>query len=673
MRSTFQGLEIARRGINTQQAALYTTGHNIANANTPGYTRQRVNFLQTEAFPSVGFNRPQIPGQMGTGVQVGDVQRIRDSFVDMQFRNETSKLGYWQAKAEQTSQMENIMNEPSDTGLASTLDQFWNSLQDLAVQPQNNGARRVVRQRGISVADTFNYMHNAMKAIQKDYRNEINVTEQRMNSLLRQINQVNKQIGSIEPHGYLPNDLYDQRDRLVDELSSMVNVKIEPKHSGGVASANAEGLYDIYLATPQGEILRDSGNRPIKLIDSSSGTATGIHIQYDNRVEQDSPVAEIKFFELKDNEPGFKGLSQIDADNSQSSVYKLSSFSQLNTNGNLKGLIEGYGYKSNVNGVESVEGLYNNMLADLDVMAFTYANQFNIVHQSGWSPNEIRNGADVQQDFFSFGVLQLSADNPKGAAANIRVSQAILDDVDNIAAAAEGNVLSGVMVRKPTVNSGTIGNPIISGIYDKTVAEAAVPGFNNAEKVNISLKYESGAWSYKLTAADSNGTPLNPELSHTGQIDSTEKSISIFGVNIDLSSMSAQQNGDEWSFEFNADGVKSADEAFIGNGSNALKLAEVKDAILNYGGSLTNVQTFYQGMIGTLGDIASEANRMVEVSATLSESVDKNRMSISSVSLDEEMTDMIKFQHAYNAAARNITMIDEMLDKIINGMGVVGR
>ena len=78
---------------------------------------------------------------MGTGVQIGDVQRIRDSFIDTQYRTETSKLGYWQAKAGQLSQMENIMNEPSETGLANTMDEFWSSLQDLATQPQDNGTR----------------------------------------------------------------------------------------------------------------------------------------------------------------------------------------------------------------------------------------------------------------------------------------------------------------------------------------------------------------------------------------------------------------------------------------------------------------------------------------------------------------------------------------------------
>ncbi|MCQ6277134.1 flagellar hook-associated protein FlgK [Bacillus sp. V3B] len=559
MTSTFHGLETARRALSTQQAALLTLGHNIANANTPGYTRQRVNIKPTEAFPSASLNRPQIPGQIGTGVQVGDVQRIRDSFVDMQYRTETSKLGYWEARAEQLSQMESIMNEPSETGLAHTIDQFWNSLQDLAAQPQNNGARRVVKQRGIALADTFSYIYSSLQSVQKNYRNEMNVSEQNINSILRQVNQVNKQIGSLEPHGYMPNDLYDERDRLIDELSTMVSVKIEAKPSGGLSSQNAEGLYNIYLATPQGEVLKDANNNAIKLIDSETGSANGFHIQYEDRLDLDSPVAEIKFFQLKNNETGFEGLTQIEADDSGSPIYQLNDLSQFNTNGRLRGYIEGYGYKSTVDGVETDAGLYNEMLADLDVMAYTFASKFNEVHQSGWSPIEIRTGTRDPQDFFSFNGLGLTAENPKGAAANIQLSDRILSDVDHIAAA-EG-----------------------------------------------------------------------PE------------------------------------------DVDSDDTAFIGNGSNAQTLAEVKDMVLPYGGNLTNVQTFYQGMIGTLGDNASEANRMSEVAGVLKESVEQNRLSISSVSLDEEMNDMIKFQHGYNAAARNITLIDEMLDTIINRMGLVGR
>ena len=121
MTSTFHGLETAKRAMFTQQQALYVTGHNIANVNTPGFSRQRVNFVQTEPYPAVAMNRPQIPGQMGTGVKAGSVERIRESFLDIQYRNESNKLGYWESRAESLSKMEDIMNEPTDNGLSAVL------------------------------------------------------------------------------------------------------------------------------------------------------------------------------------------------------------------------------------------------------------------------------------------------------------------------------------------------------------------------------------------------------------------------------------------------------------------------------------------------------------------------------------------------------------------------
>ncbi|MED5098976.1 flagellar hook-associated protein FlgK [Niallia circulans] len=549
MVSTFMGLETAKRALTTQQSAIATAGHNIANANTLGYTRQRVSLAATQGYPAVGQNSPVMPGHLGTGVQADQIERIRDSFVDMQYRKESSKLGYWDSKAQMLSQMENVMDELSGTGISNSMDQFWNSLQDLATEPENEGARRVVRERGSALADTFKYMYTSLKAIQKDNRNELENTEDNINSVLKQINQLNQQIGAVEPNGYLPNDLYDERDRLLDSLSTMMNIKVEAKSSGGLARASAEGLYDVYMATPEGDILTDSNGQPIKLIDASTRTANGIHIQYDSREELDSPVTSFKFCKLNDDPTAkskFEGIETDSDADAANGVYTLNDFKALNSQGKLKGVIEGYGY---MEGGE-IKGTYNAMFDDLDEMVYTFATAFNEVHRSGYSLNEIEDGTARDIDFFSFTDSNITADNPKGAAGSIVLSKEILEDVDNIAAATESSA---------------------------------------------------------------------------------------------------------------------------GNGTNALNLAKVKDSILDFGGNKTNVQAFYQGVIGKLGEQASEANRMEKTSGILKNSVEQTRMSVSGVSIDEEMVDLIKYQQAYNSAARMITIVDEMLDKVINGMGVGGR
>ena len=232
--STFHGLETAKRGLFAQQQALYVTSHNIANANTPGYSRQVLNMVPTDPFPAPGLNRPQIPGQMGTGVKADSIQRVRDSFLDTQYQNENNKLGYWASRSDALSKMEDIMNEPTDNGLSAVMGEFWQSLHDLSIYPENEGTRQVVFQRGQSVVDTFHYLSDSLTTIQKDIGNEIGINLQDINSILKQIGDINRQIGEVEPHGYLPNDLYDQRDLLVDQLSKQLNIKVIKVHLVGM-------------------------------------------------------------------------------------------------------------------------------------------------------------------------------------------------------------------------------------------------------------------------------------------------------------------------------------------------------------------------------------------------------------------------------------------------------
>src|SRR5690625_4603547 len=240
--STFHGLEMAKQALFAQQAALYTTGHNIANTNNKGYTRQRVNFETMSPYPAGSRNRPQIPGQLGTGVQVDAIQRIRDRFLDYQFRSENSRSGYWNSKSNSLSRMEELLNEPTESGLSHTMDEFWQSLHDLATNPENSGSRSVVVHRGLAVTETFNHLSDSLVAIQEDLKSQIDVTVSDVNSLVRQINDINEQIQTIEPHGYLANDLYDDRDRLIDELSEIVNIKVHRMKSSQSSLDISDGL-----------------------------------------------------------------------------------------------------------------------------------------------------------------------------------------------------------------------------------------------------------------------------------------------------------------------------------------------------------------------------------------------------------------------------------------------
>lgn len=261
MGSTFHGLHTAYKGLMAQQQALKTTGHNIANANTPGYSRQRVNFSASQAFPAPGMNAPSIPGQIGTGVDVDSVQRIRNEFLDQQFRGEHGKAGYWEKVHESYIRMEDIMNEPTDHGLSSVMDEFWQALQVLADNPNDNSAREVVRQQGEALADTYNYMQSSLRTVQNELDKELEASVQKVNNLMQQIQDLSNDINRMEPHGYVPNDLYDQRDRLIDELSEYLPIEVERvEGAGGNSHPIAMGPIQIHLTDANGDRI---GNGPI--------------------------------------------------------------------------------------------------------------------------------------------------------------------------------------------------------------------------------------------------------------------------------------------------------------------------------------------------------------------------------------------------------------------------
>src|SRR5690606_17097667 len=141
MRSTFHSLETSKRALFTQQAALQTLGHNIANASTEGYTRQRVTMSATRPIDGPGFARTTAPGQLGTGVQVDNIERVRDNYLDRQYRRENQAHGMWNIYNGTMQSIQAVINEPSNNGLRGVMDDFWNSLEVLNRDPALLSAR----------------------------------------------------------------------------------------------------------------------------------------------------------------------------------------------------------------------------------------------------------------------------------------------------------------------------------------------------------------------------------------------------------------------------------------------------------------------------------------------------------------------------------------------------
>lgn len=242
MRSAFFGIEIGRRALFASQQVLDVTGHNIANASTPGYSRQVVRLTETTPFSPPSFARPKLPGMLGTGVEVASVERMKNQFVEDELRAESQATGRWETRRDLLSEVELIAAEPSESGLNSALNAFWTSLEDLSVHPDQGAARSLVAQRGAALADSFRHTYAQLSQLQDSINNSVAVKVDEVNQLVSQIANLNDQIMKAAAAGLQPNDLKDQRDLLIKDLSKIVDVGLIEGKLGEVAVSAAGTL-----------------------------------------------------------------------------------------------------------------------------------------------------------------------------------------------------------------------------------------------------------------------------------------------------------------------------------------------------------------------------------------------------------------------------------------------
>lgn len=520
MTSTFHSLETAKRSLFTQSIALNTTGHNIANANTEGYSRQTVKMSAARPLEAYGINRSVNPGQLGTGVEVKSIERIREKFLDEQFRNENKSLGAWNIQYDALQKLEAMINEPSDTGISSLVNDFWKSWSDLSKDPENITNRKIVKETTLALTDALNHTSKKLNDLRTDLTRNVEVNASSMNSMLSSIADLNAQISRIESLGDNANDLRDQRDLITDQLSKLVNVEV------------AE-LEDGYQITMGGQVL----------------------------VTGETPTA-------------------ITPDLLQNAF----TAGTLN-NGEIYGMF--YARENYVTDYQQQLDTFANTLATGDI------------------------------------TITL----PKGA---------ILP---------EGTVLDGVTYSDANSNR-TLGS-------DLTVT---VKGINGLHQLGYNANSGSPVAGGAFFAASDGGGAI------------TAGNITVSQDILDDPSLIATS--------LRTTGSGTSETVVRGNNGLALIMADLKDVKFTFGGGLTATSTiddYFKAIVGQVGVQANEAKRQADTALVLTDQVESSRQSVSGVSLDEEMSNMLMFQHAYSAAARVMTTFDEMLDKLINGTGVVGR
>lgn len=224
MPSLMGTLNSATSGMAASQTAIQTTSHNITNLNTPGYTRQRVEQKAGSSYSSVSYNSNIGAGQLGTGVQITDITRIRNTFYDFQFRNESHSYGNISLKYDYYKNMENIFGEPSDNGISSSINNFFNGFNELSKDPNSTGIKSGVIENANYLANNINETYKKLDMLQQNLNKQSEDILSDINDKVSQLKALDKNIKIVQSSGKSPNDLLDEKDRILDELSYKLNI-----------------------------------------------------------------------------------------------------------------------------------------------------------------------------------------------------------------------------------------------------------------------------------------------------------------------------------------------------------------------------------------------------------------------------------------------------------------
>lgn len=221
----FNALEAGKRALIAQQFAMTNTGHNIANVNTPGYSRQRVDLVATQPLHTT-------QGNIGTGVVVSSIHQVRDLFLTEQYRKEQSNLARWETTNHALAQIETFINEPSDGGMNQLLTDFWNSWEDLSVHPD---ARDTIIESAQVLVNAFHEYSEQLANLRDSVDGDISAAIGQINELAHQVADLNRQVMSQELGGQTANDLRDRRDYLIDQIAQYTDVRTIEQKGGSVS------------------------------------------------------------------------------------------------------------------------------------------------------------------------------------------------------------------------------------------------------------------------------------------------------------------------------------------------------------------------------------------------------------------------------------------------------
>ncbi len=547
----FSVLNTAKLGLQTNQLAIEVTGHNIANVQTEGFSRQEV---------TLEANRPRLVGLafLGTGVRATNITRDFDQFLFNQILGESSTLGNFDIRNTFFQRLETILNESGGVGLNNALSEFFTAFDDLASNPTNLAARTAVLSTAGTLATVFNRLGNALFQQRVNLDNAVTAEVTEINGMLNEIAELNRSILKIENGIVAANDLRDQRDLLIKQLSEKLDVQLIDTNDNNTT-------------------LTLSGGTPLVLGTTVFQLSTGAN-------------------------PDNRGFKDILVDDGMGGTINVTN--QIR-DGELRGFLD-------MRDVET-QGLID----QLDRLAAGLMEQVNSVH-----------------------LLGIGLDGSSGNLFFQTLTPTVIPSSQNLGTA----VVTAINASPSTVTVDKFQIQFTSAtnfdLFNLTTNQTVATGLVVGGTINI-----ANGLAVTTTAGAVAGDTVDISISEDAAVNMALAST----VLNDLNKIAAGLSGP-------------------GDGQNALNISNLQNRLVFSAGAFTpgagssTFDDFFNSLISGLGAGSRSSQTILQQQEGILLQLNTQRESISGVSLDEEMINLIKFQQAYAASARMVTVIEEMFD-----------
>lgn len=673
-------LNIAKDALLTQQYAIDVISHNIANVSTEGYSRQIPLLEASDAAPYAGL-------VFGRGVQMSDIESTTNEFIEKRLQISQSNLSMMTEKETYMNILENIFNENSQSSISNQFNEFWNAINDLNNNPSGIPERNILTEYGGILAQSFQDTSNDLLNLGNELNRRIDAGVTTVNQLLDQIADINGQILQVKITGN-PNDLVDKRNVLVKQLAEYIDVNSYEYDDGSLTVTTSKGFVlvnrkDTYPLDFDGTDINWE-NTSTSITDDISGGKLGgwldlrdeIIPKYKSNLDELAKSIIWEINSIHSQGVGLEGFTSLTGsykatDTSVAAMGTEASglgFYDKITDGSFKLWL--YDPDGAVVGeatipVDADSTTMAGLAGTINGLTINGQNAFNSTIKDGALNIEIDSTSNSGYTFAfsddSSNILSALGINTFFTSSNARdmgINEKILSDKNYIAAGKISNNVGDAIGTQTNTSTGII---TTSGPYTGSADgayEIEIQGGGN-----FRWRKDSGAW-------NNEGPIPNTFSLGTEGVSVTFNGLAGDYVSGDTYTINVEASSDTFGAFYPGDNTNSLDMSNLQYSDVAVKQWTYSrtDGATSLDVTNVSIGDYMHQMIGSIGIESQSIQREKAYTETIQDQMSATRDNISAVSLDEEMANMIKYQHAYMAAAKLITTAQEMLDEILSAV-----